>query len=136
MDYIVYQKKNVVYIVFTTFNTLKKMAPSAKHYLLFFTIFISSFVTSHTLGSLGFTVYLIHRDSIKSQFFNNITDPIRYEIKDDPHAVLHPKKGEYLMSYSIGFPPFRTYGSIDTGSGNSITVFSKISLFLMFFKHL
>lgn len=116
------------------------MAPSTKHYLLFFTIFISSFDNSLALELLGFTVDLIHRDSLKSTFFNETTMPLGFEIKDDPQADLYPFSGDYLMSYSIGIPRYRTFGAIDTGSGNSVTIFydvlSHYEIIYVYFTHL
>ncbi|CAJ2655374.1 unnamed protein product [Trifolium pratense] len=100
--------------------------------LLFFSLsFVVSF--SHALNN-GFSVELIHRDSPKSPLYQptenkyqRVVNAARRSIKfanhfykdsltNTPKSIVIPGKGEYLMSYSVGTPPFRLYGIVDTGS--------------------
>ncbi|KAJ6723276.1 ASPARTIC PROTEINASE CDR1-RELATED [Salix koriyanagi] len=87
----------------------------------------------------GFTVDLIHRDSPLSPFYNSeetdlqrINNALRRSISRVHHfdpaaaaASVSPKaaesdvtsnRGEYLMSLSVGTPPFKITGIADTGS--------------------
>ncbi|KAK7317346.1 hypothetical protein RJT34_01488 [Clitoria ternatea] len=83
----------------------------------------------------GFTIEIIHRDSAKSPFyrptenqFQRVANAVRRSIiranqLDQPastsntaQATIKPDQGEYLMSYSVGTPPFKQFGIIDTGS--------------------
>ncbi|KAJ6320027.1 hypothetical protein OIU78_015424 [Salix suchowensis] len=87
----------------------------------------------------GFTVDLIHRDSPLSPFYNSeetdlqrINNALRRSISRVHHfdpaaaaASVSPKaaesdvtsnRGEYLMSLSVGTPPFKIMGIADTGS--------------------
>ncbi|CAL0299004.1 unnamed protein product [Lupinus luteus] len=84
----------------------------------------------------GFSVELIHRDSPKSPFyspmetqFQRVFNAVRRSINHANHfsqgfsnlanvasSIVIPDKVEYLMSYSIGTPPFHLYGIVDTGS--------------------
>ncbi|KAK7283922.1 hypothetical protein RIF29_13671 [Crotalaria pallida] len=83
----------------------------------------------------GFGVELIHRDSSKSPFylpsethFQRVSNAIRRSINRVNHfeqrsfSTKNVKSdvisdlGEYLMSYSIGTPPFKVLGIVDTGS--------------------
>ncbi|AET02262.1 eukaryotic aspartyl protease family protein [Medicago truncatula] len=100
--------------------------------LLFFSIcFIVSF--SHAQKN-GFSVELIHRDSLKSplykptqnkyQYFvdaarrsiNRANHFYKYSLANIPQSTVIPDIGEYLMTYSVGTPPFKLYGIVDTGS--------------------
>jgi hypothetical protein len=100
--------------------------------ILFFLSYLIAF--SHALNN-GFSVELIHRDSFKSPLyhptetkFQRIFNIVRRSINRDIHftktssakknyvSTLTSDEGEYLMSYSIGTPPFKVYGWIDTGS--------------------
>uniref|UniRef100_A0A6N2MWJ4 Peptidase A1 domain-containing protein n=1 Tax=Salix viminalis TaxID=40686 RepID=A0A6N2MWJ4_SALVM len=87
---------------------------------------------------VGFTVDLIHRDSPLSPFYNSeetdlqrINNAFRRSISRVHHfdpaaaASVSPKaaesdvtsnRGEYLMSLSVGTPPFKIMGIADTGS--------------------
>ncbi|KAB5527321.1 hypothetical protein DKX38_021168 [Salix brachista] len=87
---------------------------------------------------VGFTVDLIHRDSPLSPFYNSeetdlqrINNALRRSISRVHHfdpaaaASVSPKaaesdvtsnRGEYLMSLSVGTPPFKIMGIADTGS--------------------
>ncbi|XP_061961533.1 aspartic proteinase CDR1-like [Populus nigra] len=87
---------------------------------------------------VGFTVDLIHRDSPLSPFYNSeetdlqrINNALRRSISRVHHfdpiaaASVSPKAaesevtsngGEYLMSLSLGTPPFKIMGIADTGS--------------------
>ncbi|KAI4332290.1 hypothetical protein L6164_017212 [Bauhinia variegata] len=84
----------------------------------------------------GFSVELIHRDSPKSPFYNpketpfdKVTKALRRSINranhffpssavstDSAESDVIPNHGEYLMSYSVGTPPFEILGIADTGS--------------------
>ncbi|KAE9620042.1 hypothetical protein Lal_00040444 [Lupinus albus] len=101
--------------------------------LLFLCLYGISFTKA--LNS-GFTVELIHRDSPKSPFyfpietqFQRVYNTVRRSINHANHfnkpfsnlanvasSIIIPDKVEYLMSYSIGTPPFHLYGVVDTGS--------------------
>ncbi|KAJ6675058.1 ASPARTIC PROTEINASE CDR1-RELATED [Salix viminalis] len=100
-------------------------------------LFVSSFgcICAHRVG---FTVDLIHRDSPLSPFYNSeetdlqrINNAFRRSISRVHHfdpaaaASVSPKaaesdvtsnRGEYLMSLSVGTPPFKIMGIADTGS--------------------
>ncbi|KAK7343140.1 hypothetical protein VNO80_26103 [Phaseolus coccineus] len=83
----------------------------------------------------GFSVEMIHRDSSKSPFyssketpFQRVANAMRRSINrvnhfnqssvspNTPKTIVVPDLGEYLMSYSVGTPPFNVYGILDTGS--------------------
>ncbi|KAJ1413541.1 Xylanase inhibitor, C-terminal [Sesbania bispinosa] len=85
--------------------------------------------------SNGFSVELIHRDSSKSPLyhstqthFQRVANAVRRSINRANHfnkasipsstaeTIVTPDSGEYLMSYSIGTPPFQLFGIVDTGS--------------------
>ncbi|GAU41264.1 hypothetical protein TSUD_349040 [Trifolium subterraneum] len=101
--------------------------------LFFITLscFIISF--SHALNN-GFSVELIHRDSSKSPLYqptlNNYQrvanalrrsiNRVNYIYKDSltntPESTVNSGDGDFLMTYSIGTPPFKIFGIVDTGS--------------------
>jgi len=100
--------------------------------LILLSLYITSF--SEALKG-GFSVEMIHRDSSKSPFyrptetqFQRVANALRRSIHRVHHLHHHslhantPKTsvtqddGEYLMSYSVGTPPFPVYGIADTGS--------------------
>lgn len=83
----------------------------------------------------GFSVELIHRDSPKSPFYfpmetqyQRVANAVHRSINranhfnrastlaNTPSSIVTPYPGEYLMSYSIGTPPFQLIGIVDTGS--------------------
>ncbi|KAK7278678.1 hypothetical protein RJT34_23713 [Clitoria ternatea] len=83
----------------------------------------------------GFTVEIIHRDSLGSPFyrpaetkFQRVINALRRSINRANHlkqssispnaaqATVTPYQGEYLMTYSVGTPPFKLFGIVDTGS--------------------
>ncbi|XP_020201866.1 aspartic proteinase CDR1 [Cajanus cajan] len=73
----------------------------------------------------GFSLEIIHRDSSRSPFyrptetqFQRVANAVRRSIKrtNTPNAIITPDFGEYLVSYSIGTPPFQLFGIVDTGS--------------------
>jgi len=88
---------------------------------------------SHALTS-GFSVELIHRDSPKSPLYNptqnkyqHVINAARHSINrannfyensltSTPESTVIPDNGAYLMTYSVGTPPFKLYGIADTGS--------------------
>ncbi|WVZ02852.1 hypothetical protein V8G54_023658 [Vigna mungo] len=83
----------------------------------------------------GFSVEMMHRDSEKSPFYlpsethsqrvskaiqrsiaraNHLTKPSASI--DTVESTVIPNSGEYLMIYSVGTPPFKVLGIVDTGS--------------------
>ncbi|CAL0328749.1 unnamed protein product [Lupinus luteus] len=87
------------------------------------------------IEGFGFSVELIHRDSPKSSFylpnethFERVAKAIYRSINHAIHfnkpsfttknveSNVFPNGGEYLMSYSIGTPPVKILGILDTGS--------------------
>jgi len=99
--------------------------------LLFSICFIISF--SHTQTN-GFSIELIHRDSLKSPLYKPTQNKYQYfvnaarrsinranhfykdSLANTPQSTIIPDNGEYLMTYSVGTPPFKLYGIVDTGS--------------------
>jgi len=104
--------------------------------LIFFCL--SCFIyLSHGLNN-RFSVELIHRDSSKSPIydptktkFQRVYNAVNRSINrvnhfskqfslntNQPVSTLIPdeESGEYLISYLVGTPPFKTYGFMDTGS--------------------
>ncbi|CAK8561068.1 unnamed protein product [Lathyrus sativus] len=99
--------------------------------IFFFLSFVISF--AHALNT-GFSVELIHRDSLKSPLhqptqnkYQHVVNSVRRSINRVDHFYKYPRtdtpkstvihdNGEYLMAYSIGTPPFSVYGIVDTGS--------------------
>ncbi|CAI8607487.1 unnamed protein product [Vicia faba] len=100
---------------------------------LFFFVICFIFPLSDALNN-GFSVELIHRDSIKSPLYKpiqnkyqNIVNAARRSINRvsrfykkslniSPESTIVPDNAEYLMTYSVGTPPFKLYGIADTGS--------------------
>ncbi|CAK8535612.1 unnamed protein product [Lathyrus sativus] len=93
-------------------------------------------VISHSIRN-GFSIELIHRDSFRSPFYNptqtefqrifnevqrsiNRANYINREFAPTKNklelSLTYDIAGEYLMTYSVGTPPFKVYGSLDTGS--------------------
>nr|KYP69052.1 Aspartic proteinase nepenthesin-1 [Cajanus cajan] len=73
----------------------------------------------------GFSLEIIHRDSTRSPFyrptetqFQRVANAVRRSVKrtNMPYAIITPDLGEYLVSYSVGTPPFKIFGIVDTGS--------------------
>jgi len=82
----------------------------------------------------GFSVELIHRDSSKSPLYqptqnkyqrvvsamrrsiNRVDHFYNHILTNTPKSIVIPTNGEYLMTYSVGTPPFKLYGIVDTGS--------------------
>ncbi|KAG4384020.1 hypothetical protein GLYMA_13G198900v4 [Glycine max] len=80
----------------------------------------------------GFSVEMIHRDSSRSPFFRptetqfqRVANAVHRSVNRANHfhkahkaakATITQNDGEYLISYSVGIPPFQLYGIIDTGS--------------------
>ncbi|CAK8561065.1 unnamed protein product [Lathyrus sativus] len=99
--------------------------------LVFFSLlcFIISF--SHALSN-GFSVELIHRDSLNSPLYQptqnkyqHVVNAIQRSINhlsyinslpNIPRSTVIPDLGEYIITYSLGTPPVKIYGIIDTGS--------------------
>ncbi|XP_050878862.1 aspartic proteinase CDR1-like [Lathyrus oleraceus] len=106
-------------------------------FIVVFFFFFSLVVCSYAISN-GFSVELIHRDSYKSPLYNptqnksqqiinalhrsiNRVNYVNQEFsltKDKLNLSLtyDDNDGEYLMSYSIGTPPFKVYGLLDSGS--------------------
>lgn len=100
--------------------------------LLSFT-FLIVFIIGNTNG---FTVDLIHRDSPESPLYDNTTETtpfqqvnnaLRRSIERANHffprnaaefgeSEIVSVEGEYVMAYSLGTPPVKTFGIADTGS--------------------
>ncbi|KAL2940579.1 Aspartic proteinase CDR1 [Bienertia sinuspersici] len=96
--------------------------------------FIST--TNGALPKQGFTLDLIHRDSLNSPLYNpslNIYDRLKDTIQRSVSRINHfnpsssmspndvesqviPANGEYVMEVSIGTPPVKQFGIVDTGS--------------------
>ncbi|CAL5192639.1 unnamed protein product [Lathyrus oleraceus] len=101
--------------------------------LIFFCLFSFIVSLSHAFNN-GFSVELIHRDSEKSPFFqpnqnkyqnfinaarrsvNRASNFFNNAVKNAPKSTILPDDGVYLMTYSIGTPPFKQVGIADTGS--------------------
>ncbi|KAK7343141.1 hypothetical protein VNO80_26104 [Phaseolus coccineus] len=78
----------------------------------------------------GFSVEIIHRDSSKSPLhrptetqFQRVANAVRRSMnrphhfnRSSPKVNVTQNDGEYLISYSVGTPPFKVYGIADTGS--------------------
>ncbi|ESW05779.1 hypothetical protein PHAVU_011G208900 [Phaseolus vulgaris] len=79
----------------------------------------------------GFSVEIIHRDSSKSPLhrptetqFQRVANAVRrsmnrphhFNRSSSPKLNVTLNDGEYLISYSVGTPPFKVYGIADTGS--------------------
>ncbi|XP_058777071.1 aspartic proteinase CDR1-like [Vicia villosa] len=105
-------------------------------YFIHILFFLSSLIfISHAINN-GFSVELIHRDSVNSPFYNptqtkfqQIVNDVRrsFNRADYINKKLYPNAsksessliydyGLYMMSYSLGTPPSKLYGFIDTGS--------------------
>ncbi|XP_004506716.1 aspartic proteinase CDR1-like [Cicer arietinum] len=100
-------------------------------FLFFFICFTISL--SHSLNN-GLSVELLHRDSPKSPLYhptqtkyqrvvnaarrsiNRVHHFYKNSLTKTPQSTIISDKGEYLMTYSIGTPPFKLYGIADTGS--------------------
>ncbi|XP_058783812.1 aspartic proteinase CDR1-like [Vicia villosa] len=101
-----------------------------------FFIFIFIFFSCLIVISRGLSVELIHRDFFKSPFYNptqtkfqrsfNIVQQsinrANYLFKEPSHTknkletYMPYDDGTYIISYSVGTPPFKVYGILDTGS--------------------
>ncbi|XP_073219735.1 aspartic proteinase CDR1-like [Cicer arietinum] len=97
-------------------------------------LFSLCFIVFHSHAqNNGFSVDLIHRDSLKSPFYQPATkyqlvvNAVRQSIScinhfykdsltDTPKSSVIPDGGSYLMTYSVGTPPFKLFGIADTGS--------------------
>ncbi|KAK2407378.1 aspartic proteinase CDR1 [Trifolium repens] len=96
---------------------------------MFFSLSCFIISISHALNN-GFSVELIHRDSPKSPLYQptlnkyqRVANALRRSINqfnnhltNTPKSTVIPNHGEFLMEYSVGTPPFKTYGVVDTGS--------------------
>ncbi|AES76993.1 putative nepenthesin [Medicago truncatula] len=84
--------------------------------------------------SNGFSIELIHRDSSKSPFYkptqnkyqhvvdavhrsiNRVNHSNKNSLASTPESTVISYEGDYIMSYSVGTPPIKSYGIVDTGS--------------------
>ncbi|XP_058757897.1 aspartic proteinase CDR1-like [Vicia villosa] len=103
--------------------------------LIFFYIFCLNFISY--AADNDFSIELIHRDSPKSPFYNptqtksqRVSNVVHRSIKRANYlnkqfspnknkiesSLTYDSFGEYLISYSVGTPPFKVYGILDTGS--------------------
>ncbi|WVZ02887.1 hypothetical protein V8G54_023693 [Vigna mungo] len=99
------------------------------------TLVLIILLSVHSISSLeahkgGFSVEIIHRDSSKSPLhrptetqFQRVANAVGRSInranhfnQNKPRANITQDDGEYLLSYSVGTPPFQVYGIADTGS--------------------
>jgi hypothetical protein len=114
------------------------MAPHQYSLLSIFLLYSTFSLTSAlNANGGGFSVDLIHRDSPDSPFYNpsetpsqRIAEALRRSISranhfkptssplspNEPRSEVFANKGEYLMKYSVGTPPFPVLGIADTGS--------------------
>ncbi|CAL5199729.1 unnamed protein product [Lathyrus oleraceus] len=108
---------------------------SFSYFTLIFFCFSSLISISHAINN-GFSVELIHRDSVKSPFYDPTQTKLQQLLNDVGRSInranyikkvlssninkyessLIYDNGVYMMSYSVGTPPFKVYGFIDTGS--------------------
>ncbi|KOM49247.1 hypothetical protein LR48_Vigan08g007400 [Vigna angularis] len=103
------------------------MSRSSTLVLILLSLHSISFLEAH---KGGFSVEIIHRDSSKSPLhrptetqFQRVSNAVRRSInrvnhfnQNTPRANLTQNDAEYLLSYSVGTPPFHVYGIADTGS--------------------
>ncbi|XP_058745657.1 aspartic proteinase CDR1-like [Vicia villosa] len=111
------------------------MTTSSWSFLTFILFSLSCFIISLSdAANNGFSVELIHRDSPKSPFYqpsqnkyqrianamnrsiNHVNFFNKASLTNYPISTVVPDKGEYLMIYSLGTPPTKLYGILDTGS--------------------
>ncbi|CAJ1932632.1 unnamed protein product [Sphenostylis stenocarpa] len=102
--------------------------------LILVLLFLQNISFSKALNK-GFTVEIFHRDSPKSPFyrsnethFDRVMNAMQRSITRANHftqssvtpntvqSTVIPNSGEYLMNYSVGTPPFKILGIVDTGS--------------------
>ncbi|XP_045799540.1 aspartic proteinase CDR1-like [Trifolium pratense] len=96
--------------------------------LMFFSLSCFIISISQAINN-GFSVELIHRDSLKSPLYQptqnkyqRVASALRRSINrvnhltNTPKSTVIPASGEFLMEYSVGTPPFKIYGVVDTGS--------------------
>jgi hypothetical protein len=104
--------------------------------LVFVFFYLLCFIhLSYSLNN-GFSIELIHRDSSKSPIyhptetkFQRVYNAVHRSINrgnhfakqfslntNKPVSTLTPNSGEYFISYSVGTPPVKAYGFMQTGS--------------------
>ncbi|KAK7314199.1 hypothetical protein VNO77_39412 [Canavalia gladiata] len=91
--------------------------------------FYKTCLSVHVNG--GFSVEIIHRDSSASPLYNSkenkyqrvvnavrrsINHASRFASPNTAQGTVTPDRGEYLLTYAVGTPPFNLYGIVDTGS--------------------
>ncbi|KAK4414369.1 Aspartic proteinase CDR1 [Sesamum alatum] len=95
-------------------------------------ILVISMPRFHVSEAAGFSIDLIHRDSLRSpsldslqrvtnslqRSFNrvNVLAQDQYYSQQSASTEIVPDKGEYLMKFSLGTPPVQTLAIADTGS--------------------
>ncbi|KAL2986749.1 hypothetical protein AAZX31_12G225100 [Glycine max] len=115
---------------------MAKMPHSSSLAIVLLCLYINiSFLNA--LDGGGFSVEIIHRDSSRSPYyrptetqFQRVANALRRSINRANHfnkpnlvastntaeSTVIASQGEYLMSYSVGTPPFQILGIVDTGS--------------------
>jgi hypothetical protein len=106
---------------------------SSRSFFTLLTLFSFIISLSHALNK-GFTTELIHRDSSKSPLYQptlnkyeRVANAMRrsidrvnhiyyYSITNTSQTTVTSSVGEYLITYSIGTPPSKSYGFVDTSS--------------------
>nr|GLL46742.1 aspartic proteinase CDR1-like [Ipomoea trifida] len=77
---------------------------------------LSIFVLIPAKNINGFTVELIHPNSPSNPYRNPSNNKFDWIRQSYSNTDIKPLDGGYVMKYSIGTPPFETYGIVDTGS--------------------
>nr|GMC54868.1 aspartic proteinase CDR1-like [Ipomoea batatas] len=122
-------------IVVRSLSSQFSSASKSMDFTLFLTLFVFALLSTQTID--GFTVELIHPNSPSNPYrnpSNNRFDWIRQMHNNSQSRAatiqsrlgvdssskfkinIKPLGGGYVMKYSIGTPPFETYGIVDTGS--------------------
>nr|GMC55987.1 aspartic proteinase CDR1-like [Ipomoea batatas] len=122
-------------IVVRSLSFQSSSASKSMDFTLFLKLFVFALLSTQTTD--GFTVELIHPNSPSNpyrnpsnnrfdwirQMHNNsrsraVTIQSRLGVDDSSKFKINikPLGGGYVMKYSIGMPPFETYGIVDTGS--------------------
>ncbi|KAK6162768.1 hypothetical protein DH2020_002609 [Rehmannia glutinosa] len=94
-------------------------------------ILVMSMPRFHMTDAAGFSIDLIHRDSIQSPSLYSASERIKNALQrsydraknlarnnstQQPSTEIIPDRGEYLMKFSLGTPPVETLAIADTGS--------------------
>ncbi|XP_028805733.1 aspartic proteinase CDR1-like [Neltuma alba] len=135
----IYNQRLVLHFHCTHLQHITTMARAYESLSVLSIVFFLTTSFSSASSNGGFTVELIHRDSPKSPLstpkttpFQHVHEAIRRSLPRANHffpAEAHDQsvndavesqvvsvRGEYVMSYSVGTPPFEIFGIADTGS--------------------